>query len=157
MSGGTQPVAATEPAGEPAAPEPVVDTRNQGQVIVDILTTQSYVCSIEETRWSCMPPGGNWPMYVSYVTTDDPVTIWFDSYTARAFARPCAKFTNAMADLAHAGDFFTASCDDTTQQFRFNTRFSYLADTDVMAWATNHQNRRTTAWTLLDSIKGVRK
>ncbi len=150
--GGTQPA---EP--ETAVAEVPVDTRNQGQVIVDILVSQNYACETEETRWRCVAPGVTWAMYVSFVTTEEPATIWFDSYSARAFARSCAKFTNAMTDLVDAAAFFTASCDDTTQQFRFNTRFSYLAETDVMAWAHSHEAHRTNSWSLLDSIRAIRK
>lgn len=138
-------------------PEPPADTRNPGQVIVDIITSQGYACTAEENRWACMAPGGNWQMYVSYIPTDNPVTIWLDSYTNRAFARPCAEFTNAMNDLVHTGDWFMATCDDSAQQFRFNTRFSYRPDSEVMTWVKNHESHRSTSWTLLDSIKAVRK
>lgn len=145
----------SQPGGPTPGPQPAPDTRNEGQMIVDLLTGGGYTCNVEETRWQCQSGTVTWPLYISYLATDNPVTIWFDSYQNRAFARPCANFTDAMKDLANNTDFIV-SCDDTTQQFRFNTYFSYAAGLDVTQLLAHHDEQRQNAVKLLDSVQAIR-
>lgn len=149
----------SSPDGIPIVqPAPPPDTRNEGQVVVDLLAQGGYTCIAEESRWSCTSQStGKWPVYVSYVPEQTgQVTIWFDSYEYRAFAQPCPRFVDALKDLRNEQDSFSVSCDDKGQMFRMNTALSY-ENLDPNAWMKNHESRRASAWKLLDSIGAVRK
>lgn len=141
--------------GPTPAPEPPPDTRNAGQVVVDIMINNGYACTVQETRWECKGQEA-WPLYVSFVDTVNPITIWWDSYEYRAFAHQCGEYAQAMKDLAN-GTNFIASCDDTTQMFRFNTYAPYGPDLEVVNWAREHLNQRATSIKLLDSIHAIRR
>ncbi|NUP13942.1 MAG: hypothetical protein HOW73_48525 [Polyangiaceae bacterium] len=154
---GPGPSAAAAVGATDAQAQPAEDTRSEGQVIVDILATQGYACVAEEARWVCTPPSDPWPMTVSYVPENGVTTIWFDSYSTRAFAKPCNRFNAATKDLAKADHSFTASCDDAIQSFRFNTAVVYGPDLDVVAWAKDHRDRRSEAHSLLVSVGAIRQ
>jgi hypothetical protein len=143
---------------QPATEQPAQDTRNAGQVIVDILVSQGRTCEVDDAnaRWVCTVPGSTWPETVQYVPKDDgQVTIWFDSFLDRAFARPCAKFVDAINDLNDPASSFTASCDDTAKNFRLNTAVVYGPELDVMAWVQNHEAKRADARNKLNSIHAI--
>lgn len=147
------------PIVQPAAPEPEPDTRTPGQVVVDILVSQGFACDAEESAWRCVPPSAkDWQLYVSFLNeANGTVTIWYDSYYARAFGQRCNRYNNAMRDLANTQFQFSVSCSDETQLFRMNTAVTYGPDLDVTGWANDHVQRRFDSWKLLDSIGAVRK
>jgi hypothetical protein len=141
-----------------AQSEPAVDTRNEGQVIVDILGSMGYACTAEEALWTCTPPSATWWLTVSYVREEHGgTTIWFDSYATRAFAKPCSRFTAAMNDLASTTHAFSTTCDDGTQMFRYHTAVVYGPELDVGAWVASHLEQRLRAHNLLKSIGAIRK
>lgn len=137
------------------APVAEVDTRNAGQVIVDIMASQGYTCTMYELNWECSAPGSTWPVSVSFVEQEGATTIWFDSWLERAFAQPCSKFAFAVRDLADAQGSFEASCDDGRKMFRLNTAVTYGADLDVMGWLHDHEARRLQAGMNLRSIRAL--
>lgn len=138
------------------APEPQVDNRNAGQVVVDIMAAAGYTCTALDTNWECLAPNSNWQLYVSYVPADDgSITIWFDSWLERAFAKPCTEFSFAMQDLADTSGAFQASCDDNDKKFRLNTAVAYGSELDVTAWVHDHEARRVKAGQNLRSIRAL--
>jgi hypothetical protein len=151
--------AAPSQDGGTVAPEPQVDTRSSGQVIVDILQAHGHTCVAQETRYLCTAPGDAWQYTVEYLI--DPNTgantIWYDSYSNRAFAKKCARFNNAISDLKNTEHSFSATCDDNTQTFRFNTALNYGPELEVIEWIKSHLERRAEAFRLLSSVGAIRK
>lgn len=146
-----------QPGVEPAQPEPAPDTRNEGQIVTDLLVQNGFACTAQETAWECTAPGNSWQFYVSYVPVEgQATTIWFDSYWWRAFAQPCRKFGHAVTDLADTASLFSVSCDDASQKWRFNTSVQDTGGLDVVAWANNHIAKRNASYQLLNSIQAVR-
>jgi hypothetical protein len=139
------------------APAPV-DTRNAGQVVVDILGTLGYACTAGDMSWSCaVPPGQTDPEPLSVSFTDDGANtrIYFETFRKRAFAKPCAQFVDHMNDLANPGDAFDVTCDDSSQTFRLRTTFNYY-DTDVAAWINAHRVNRASSLALLKKSHALR-
>ena len=143
----------TAPQAQPE-PEPVVDTRSAGQIVVDTLAQQGFTCNAEDTRWQCLAQGASVYIYVSYFPQDDGSTvIKLDSFVDRAFAKPCHKLRYAMQDLADASNAFAATCDDSTRQIQMQTQFAY--GNDVAAWMLSHQQHTDKAFAQLNSIHAI--
>jgi hypothetical protein len=155
-TGGGQLPAEPYVAQAEAPAEQAVDTRTPGQIFVEILVSQGYTCEQQPTAWECRGASPTWQLYVSQVdNADGSSTIWFDSYLERAFAKRCGSFNNAMTDLYDQGNSFSASCDDSSRQFRFNTAVNYAGGLDVMAWVHAHETSRQSAAINLRSIKAL--
>ncbi len=144
--------------GAVAAPEPQPDTRTPGQVIVDILQAHGHSCAAEATRYVCTAPNDTWQYTVEYIVeANGSNTVWYDSYSNRAFAKKCARFNNAMADLKNPQHSFSTTCDDNTQAFRFNTALNYTPDLEVIEWIKSHLERRAESYRLLSSVGAIRQ
>ncbi len=121
-----------------------------GQTVVDSLNAKGYTCTPAGDQWSCTSTlTGDWPFTVSWRKENAQTTIRFDSYVQRAFAHKCDEFRNHMDDLAVADDFYTVTCDDSTQRFAFDTAVKYIKDLNVDGWAKNHIANRERSQLLL--------
>ena len=162
-AGGGSVAGASAPAyvdpGTAAAPAaPPVDDRSNGQWFVDTLAEKlGIACAADGQQWQCSAPG--WWGYVVIESIDastNASTIWMDTYQYRAFAKKCAAFTDAMADLADPGNGFSVICDDSNQMFRLSTGFTVGNETSPAAWGNAHQNSVANAMKMLKSIGALR-
>ncbi len=137
---------------------PAADTRTLGQVWVDGLAQGGYQCVASDTFWTCNPPNDGWTFLVSFNANDQGGILYIESFLTRAFGKPCAKYTNHMADLGSPGDNFEATCDDGSQQFRLRTTLNNSqGGLDINAWTQNHLAKRVNAQQLLRGAHALRE
>ena len=126
-----------QPSPEQSPVEWVVGELKLGQYTCESKTAETYVCWFDE----------NWGADVSVHTDEQGKTrVWFQSATLRAFGRPCAEFSNYVADLTEPSKFYRVSCSDETKAFLMETYVDYIDGIDWAAWLTDHRNRRFESW-----------
>jgi hypothetical protein len=171
-----QPAQYAQPA--PAAPVEAAP-KTAVEIAIDQLTGGGWTCAPLGTgaQWGYQCSMQAWPTV--FLTSTDPsaqpctpegeicgAVLKFDSYdAARRFGKPCAKYQDAMADLAVAPMHFTVGCADntgdntTSQSFSFTVyelvRVGYAPDASTSV--ANLTQQRAIALAKLKSVGALEK